>query len=369
MTTCTSKELLRMAQFLSNTRTSDNLSFEFATNLLNSQYRELYQQVAENGDNYTKFAEVGENGQPLPNDCYEVLAAYSGNIDDGGLISRAPQHEFVPGQWRIINNCFYLDGKQPRFPVWIKYVTMPPTLTVPNESVLLEFAETPVAFGRMTGRYIYYQGGENFHKYDLDAYTDSEIEEADYKTPLPLSYKEWGLSFDVVAQTLTAVSSYDGTTEDWTDLVARDNVTIKNIVTDSPYMMVSYSDGLVYVFTDLYGVNWNIKQISGHDTLGEVLAMRTNDRTGRGCIFLDADDDEYYYASFVPDTILSYPDNTFMQLLQYKLAVALMGQNGMDNPAVEDQMRDAELQFYKTLSKHNNIQRVTNITSRRWYRG
>jgi hypothetical protein len=58
-----------------------------------------------------------------------------------------------------------------------------------------------------------------------------------------------------------------------------------------------------------------------------------------------------------------------MQYLQYKLAVALMGQNGLDNPAVTEQLNDAELQFYKTLAKHNNIQRMTNVTGRRWYRG
>lgn len=367
MITCTAKELLRMAQYLSNTRTSDNLSFEFATNLLNATYRELYQQVAENGDSYTKFLEIGENGSPLPNDCYEVLAAYSGNVEEGGIIDRAPQHQFVPGQWRIVNGCFYIDGRQPQFPVWIKYVTMPPTLTVPNESVLLEFAEDPVTFGRMTRQYIYYQGTDDYHRYDLDSYADEVIDAGDYKAALALTYREWTLTLS--GQTLTAVSSLDGTTEDWSDLVAREDVTITKIVTDSPYMMVSYSDGLVYVFTDLLGVCWNVKQITGHDTLGEVVALKTDDRTGRGCIFFDAEDEEYYYASFVPDTILSYPDNTFMQLLQYKLAVALMGQNGMDNPSVTEQMDAAELQFYKTLSKHGNVQRVVNVTGRRWYRG
>lgn len=368
MTVCTAREILRMAQFLANTRTSDNLDFEFATNLLNSLYREIYQQVAENGDSYIKFLQIGENGVPLPDDCYEILAVYNGDTDKGGLISRAPQHEFVPGQWRIVNNALYIDGASPKYPVWIKYITMPPTLTVPNDSIQVEFAEMPEAFGRMTGRYVYYSGAEGFHRYDLEKFEDEEIEEADYKAALPLTYKEWTLTFNYLDQHLEAVNS-DGTIEDWTDLVARDGVTVVNIVTDSPYMMISYSDGLVYVFTDLLGVNWNIKQITGHDTLGIIKAMRTDDRTGRGCIYLDADDDEYYYASFVPDTILSYPDNTFMQYLQYKLAVALMGQNGIDNPAVTDQLNDAELQFYKTLAKHNNIQRMTNVTGRRWYRG
>lgn len=368
MTVCTAREILRMAQFLSNTRTSDNLDFEFATNLLNSLYREIYQQVAENGDSYIKFLQVDENAVPLPDDCYEILAVYNGDSGKGGIIPRAPQHEFVAGQWRIINNALSIDGAFPKFPVWIKYITIPPTLTVPNDSVPIDFAELPEEFGKMTYRHIYYRGVNGFHRYDLEKYTDESIDEADYKAAPALSYKEWTLVFDYVEQKLTATNA-DGETEDWTDLVARDNATVVQVVTDSPYMMISYSDGLVYVFTDLMGVNWNIKQVTGHDTLGVVKAMRTDDRTGRGCIYLDSDDDEYYYSSFVPDTILSYPDNTFMQYLQYKLAVALMGQNGIDNPAVMDQLNDAELQFYKTLAKHNNIQRMTNVTGRRWYRG
>ena len=91
------------------------------------------------------------------------------------------------------------------------------------------------------------------------------------------------------------------------------------------------------------------------------MGFTTNDLTGKGCIWKDENDD-VWYTSYTPDTLLNYPSNTFFQLLIYRLAGVLTSLNGVQNQyLVEKLIPDAETAFSEHLAKDNvNTVRMNN---------
>lgn len=145
------------------------------------------------------------------------------------------------------------------------------------------------------------------------------------------------------------------------------DVIITNIQYHSPYMMVSYSDGVICIYTGFKRAVWNYNCITGHDTVGEIIALNTNDITGFGCVWHNFDDDNYYYAPFVPDTVLSYPTSALFALLEYRLAAILCSLLGMDNGYLTDKLlSEAEQNFYSTLHFGNVATPMNNFTPTRW---
>ena len=135
------------------------------------------------------------------------------------------------------------------------------------------------------------------------------------------------------------------------DLIAREGALVVNIQMHSPYMMISYSDGLILIYTGWKKAIWNYNCIFGHETLGEIIALKTDDTTGKGCVWHNWDDDQYYYCSFVPDTILNYPTSALFDLMIYRIAArfnALLGQD--DDYLNKTLIPQAEIDFYRTLS-------------------
>jgi len=145
------------------------------------------------------------------------------------------------------------------------------------------------------------------------------------------------------------------------------DVVITNIQYHSPYMMVSYSDGVICIYTGFKAAVWNYNCITGHDTIGEIVALNTNDITGFGCVWHNFDDGNYYYAPFVPDTVLSYPTSALFAVLEYRLAAILCGLLGMDNGYLTDKLLpEAEQQFFGTLHFGNVATPMSNFNQTRW---
>lgn len=145
------------------------------------------------------------------------------------------------------------------------------------------------------------------------------------------------------------------------------DVIITNIQYHSPYMMVTYSDGVICIYTGFKRAIWNYNCITGHDTVGEIVALNTNDITGFGCVWHNFDDDKFYYAPFVPDTVLSYPTSALFAVLEYRLATILCGMLGADSGYIQEKLLpEAEQNFYSTLHFGNVATPMNNFNPTRW---
>lgn len=356
MITLTTRELIRSAKFIAGVRNTNLSNFEFTTSILNNIYRQLYQQIVDNTDSYISYiqAEASSDGIELPADCYQIEAVYSGwDWEHKVPLERSPRNEDVSGCWKIINNRVYvidpLAGS-----VIIKYSTLPPTLTAPDD--LIELKNLPT-FDKM------YAFSEN------ELYLVDENESKNYIYNLDeKNYEETTITFEphnywiidgakkeiVVDAANQTIKTTDD--EEVTSYFVSGDKPFKSVMFDFPHWMVSYEDGSI----EIDRTEWNQKADTGHLTVGEIMALKTNDRTGKYAIYFDGS--KYYEASFVPDTIINYPDNTFFQLLEYKLALFLTGQTNTSNTQLEEiLLPEAEMQFYKSLSKSSNIVRTNNI--------
>lgn len=154
---------------------------------------------------------------------------------------------------------------------------------------------------------------------------------------------------------------------DVSDLIVREGTLVTNLQMHSPYMMVSYSDGLILIYTGWKSTVWNYNIIFGHETNGEIVALKTDDTTGRGCVWHNADDDQYYYASFVPDTVLNYPTTALFTLMTYRLAAHMGSLLGTaDEYLIKELIPNAEAEFFSSLS-YGNVATKMNDFRRRSY--
>ena len=93
--------------------------------------------------------------------------------------------------------------------------------------------------------------------------------------------------------------------------------------------------------------------VIGAGIIWHLSKMKIVQEAVEGCIWKDENDD-IWYTSFTPDTLLNYPSNTFFQLLIYKLAANLTALNGTQNQyLIEVQIPEAEVAFAEHLAKDN----------------
>ena len=280
----------------------------------------------------------------IPEDCYHIIGVYSGNK----LLSKSSPRQYIKGQYRIENNKILFDGFGP-VDAWIKYSTLPQTLTAPDTPE--EIKEDVAEVGLVTDKGFYFKDNNNVEKY-YD-FSSQESVEKPFK-PASNHFLDGTLEFD--GETIT----YNGT--DVTHIFAREDVVIDSVKVSDPYAIVNYSDKRSFIFYGFEGadqLNWN--EVKGKETYGEVLGFTTNDLTGKGCIWRDENGD-VWYTSFTPDTLLNYPSNTFFQLLIYRLAAALTSLNGVQNQyLIEVQIPEAAVAFEEHLAKDNlNVVRMNN---------
>lgn len=189
---------------------------------------------------------------------------------------------------------------------------------------------------------------------NVTGFTEDSVVEGDIVTDTTLI-----LALDEVSPTNVTYRKYveeveqkfiwDG--EDVSEFIVREGNTVVNLQMHSPYLMISYSDGTIMIYTGWKPTVWNYNVIFGHETLGEIVALKTDDTTGRGCVWHNEDDGQYYYASFVPDTVLSYPTTTLFTLMTYRLAAHLSSLLGTENEYLTKVLiPNAEAQFTSSMS-------------------
>ena len=128
-------------------------------------------------------------------------------------------------------------------------------------------------------------------------------------------------------------------------------------------MVITYADSKAYIFTGFQATEYNYKCIFGHETKGVCLGLSTDDTTGFGMLWKDNDTNKYFYAPFVPDTILSYPNNTLFSFLEYRIAFQIASLLNMNTEFLSKELERAESNFYKNLGESNNVHRMQNYHS------
>ena len=345
MITYCASDIIRQAKIVGNVSNINMTNFELCNSILNSEYQKLYDKIVmANGANLKEEHFITDEPFDIPEDCYHIIGVYSGKK----LLSKSSPRQHIKGQYRIENNKILFDGFGP-VDAWIKYSTLPQTLTAPDSPE--EIKEDVAEVGLVTDKGFYFKDNNGVEKY-YD-FSSQEPVEKPFK-PASNRFLDGTLEFD--GKTVT----YNGT--DVTHIFAREDVDIKSIKVSDPYAIVNYSDKLSFIFYGFEGadqLNWN--EAKGKETYGEVLGFTTNDLTGKGCIWRDENGD-VWYTSFTPDTLLNYPSNTFFQLLIYKLAAALTSLNGVQNQyLIEVQIPEAAVAFEEHLAKDNlNVVRMNN---------
>ena len=345
MITYTCSDLIREAKIFGNVSNVNMSNFELAATLLNTEYQKLYDKIVmANGASIKEEHFVTDEPFDIPEDCYHIIGVYSGKK----LLSKSSPRQYIKGNYRIENNKIIFDGFGP-VDAWIKYSTLPQTLTAPDTPE--EIKEDVKEVGLVTDKGFYFKDSNNVEKY-YDFSSQETVEKP---------FKEASNRFlDHTLDFVDGVVTYNNT--DVTYIFAREDVNIESIRVSDPYAIVNYSDKRSFIFYGFEGadqLNWN--EAKGKETYGEVLGFTTNDLTGKGCIWRDENGD-IWYTSFTPDTLLNYPSNTFFQLLIYRLAAALTALNGVQNQyLIEVQIPEAEVAFAEHLAKDNiSVVRMNN---------
>ena len=345
MVTYTASDVIRMAKIVGNVSNVNMSNFELAATLLNTEYQKLYDKIVmANGANIKEEHFTTDEPFDIPEDCYHIIGVYSGNK----LLSKSSPRQFIKGNYRIENNKIIFDGFGP-VDAWIKYSTLPQTLTAPD--VPEEIKGDVKEVGLVTDKGFYFKDSNGTERY----YDFSSQESAE--KPFKSASNRF---LDHALEFVDGVITYNGT--DVTHIFAREDVDIDSVKVSDPYAIINYSDKRSFIFYGFEGadqLNWN--ESKGKETYGEVLGFTTNDLTGKGCIWKDENGD-VWYTSFTPDTLLNYPSNTFFQLLIYKLAASLTALNGVQNQyLIEVQIPEAEVAFEEHLAKDNvSVVRMNN---------
>ena len=346
MISYTCSDILRQAKIVGNVSKVNMSNFELCHSLLNTEYQKIYDKIVmANGAQIKEEHFTADEPFDIPDDCYHIIGVYAGKK----LLSKSSPRQFIPGNYRIENSRIIFDGRLVPQDVWIKYSTLPQTLTAPDTPE--EIKEDVLEVGLVTDKGFYFKDSNN-----VELYYDFSSQESVEKP-----FKEASNRFlDHTLDFVDGVVIYNGT--DVTYIFAREDVDIVSLKVSDPYAIVNYSDKRSFIFYGFEGadqLNWN--EAKGKETYGEVLGFTTNDLTGKGCIWKDENGD-IWYTSFTPDTLLNYPSNTFFQLLIYKLAASLTALNGVQNQyLIEVQIPEAEVAFAEHLAKDNiSVVRMNN---------
>lgn len=330
-------DIIRQAKIVGNVSNVNLSNFELCNSILNTEYQKIYDKIVmANGAQIKEEHFTTDEPFNIPDDCYHIIGVYAGKK----LLSKSSPRQHINGNYRIENNKIIFDGFGP-VDAWIKYSTLPQTLTAPDGPE--EIKEDVVEVGLVTDKGFYFKDSNSVEKY-YD-FSSQESVEKPFKEASN-RFLDHTLEFD--GKTVT----YNGT--DVTYIFAREDVSIESIKVSDPYAIVNYSDKRSFIFYGFEGadqLNWN--EAKGKETYGEVLGFTTNDLTGKGCIWKDENGD-IWYTSFTPDTLLNYPSNTFFQLLIYKIAANLTALNGVQNQyLIEVQIPESEVAFAEHLAKDN----------------
>lgn len=360
MLTKTTKQLIEDARVLGGVYNSDFTNFQISTSLLNDIYRSLYDDLTEEGSFFVEYYDFTGNEAELPINCYRVLNVYRKEGDRFKALRANSADQYIEGTYYIENNNIYINSSSEE-EYRIRYSKLPMTLTCPDDPIKCPVDIAPTEWGLMTEDGVYFKEG------GTERYWNFKSETVEDKAFKAVSQPYYFLGKDLIVNKaegkVTSMLWGNTEVEDIIDYFSIDGLDIESVVISDPYIFVNYSNNHIKVFNGFRGTEWNILASTGKPTLGKIVAACTNDSTGKGTIYYNAYTQSYYLASFVPDTVLSYPTNAFFSLIEYKLSALLMSMVGMGNEyLISKLIPEAEETFYKTLRKDGySPVRISNV--------
>lgn len=352
----TAKEIIQRAKDLSQTPNSKAFSFSLLTSLLNNAYTKLYNDLSGISNSFIKYFEFTGNEADLPSDCNKILLVYEGKESNPFIINQSSVNNFIPGSYYIENRTIKIIGKIDGRKVTVKYSELPVTLTAPDDDEVLDFEVASVGLCRDDGFYFKKEIGTNtYYFYDFEEKEEQEFTEGS----MPLAETTFlGYTPSIVDDKIM----WNDT--DVTDYFLRDeNDSVSNITataSDNTHLAILYSNGDLYVMMGdwtksqvnpvLYkGRFYNVQNLYGicaDDSTGQYILVRQNGKLKK--------------ISFVPDTVIDYPDNVFFDIIIDKIAIQLQSLQGLNNDALQNKLTDDEQSFYGSLQRSQQGQRIRN---------
>lgn len=358
----TAKEVLMHAMQLAGVNNLAFADFFNVTMLENNLYRRIYEKVANSEDGYydCEFSFSGDRCS-LPEDIFVIKRVIRMNGDREVIdLNRQAGQTYSPGQFSIRNNEIVISGGNDSV-IKVIYAPMPKTLTVPDKPELIPINRTAIRrFIGMNDKELFYEDIDGAgHTYNFRSKEDKVTPEVIKPDATEFRYCGGVLKYE--DDGTYSWTDNEGNTEDVTEILECDK-TIKNVITCDPYIAVTYDDSTIKIFNGWEAADYNIFAYKGRDTLGEILAMCTNDYTGKGVVFYSEFDNKLYYCSFVPDTVLNYPEQVDFNLLEMSLAKTLAQMAGTNSSWIENEMNTVEKDFNAQLMRcKSSVMRINNV--------
>ena len=365
----TAKEILESAKQLAQATNSNAFSFQFLTSLLNNCYSNVYNEIVAYSNYFVKYFEFTGNEADLPADCNKVMSVFTGSEKNPYIITQSSTNNYIPGTYIIENNTIKIYGLSGKF--YVKYSNIPETLTAPDEPELVGLQELDTAkiyydYSTKTHK-IFYVANNIYYVYDIENQTEETVETAPYTGPSTFRNRE-------LAYTALSTANYKVTWngEDVSDyFVAYDQDTGEEIYPafiyhDNSRIAITYTNNDIYVMD----ASWNKVLINpyisqGRYFKGTAYAIYTDDRIGKYLLVKD-ENNNFFLCSYVPDTVIEFPNNVYFDYLEDLIAVQLQGQVGVQNDSLQTKLTNDELSFYNSLQKGQQGVRIRNDTPYNW---
>lgn len=355
-------ELIKQATKLANAQNSEAFDFAFKVQLLNNIYCNVYNELTGYSNYFIRYFEF-EKEADLPPDCNKILMVFRGSRDNPYIITQSSANNFIPGDYYIENNTIRIvDGKDGQ-KVTVKYSALPLLLTAPEEPKELTGI---MVTNSLTARYqdddyFYYSDSGTYYKYSFEDMTKEQVSQSAVPTKssnfnnYPLVVTKSGNYVTAVTWNGNDVTGYFKAYDANTGAEIRP----KDIVWDNTHIAITYENDDIYVMT----ADWEKAQINpwlykGRYFKGKAISIYGDDETGSGLICIS--NGKIYMMSFVPDTILEYPENVFFEYIEDLFAVQLQGLIGINNDALQTKLTNDEQAFYSSLQRSQQGIRIKN---------
>lgn len=366
-----SKEIILQALKLAQCQNSKAFDWAFLTSILNSTYTKLYNDLMGYSNSFVKYFIFTEKESRLPDDCYKVEMVFKGKEDNPYIISQSSQNNFIPNTYYIENNTIRIVDKKDSLPITVKYSVLPKTLTAPDEPLQIkgDFVNSVInpdednyIVGMDDEGFFMKVSGENFY-YNFENETTEAVDAI--PTYFNSNFNNQPLTYNVEDQEVywgaRDVTDYFKAY----DLQSDEELQIVKMVWDNTHIAILYSNG------DLYHMNgdWEKQLVNPYIYKGryfkvdDIFACCGDDETGKG--FLVNFHGKLLYISFVPDTVMNYPNGVFFDIMEDMIAVQLQALCNIDNTALREKLENDELSFYSSLQRSQQGIRIKN-DSNRW---
>ena len=355
----TSLELIKQATKLANCQNSEAFDFAFKVQLLNNVYANVYNDLCGLSNYFIRYFTFTKESD-LPPDCNKVMMVFRGSKDNPYVLSQSSPNNFIPGDYIIENNTIRVIDKLAG-EVTVKYSALPLLLTAPEEPKELTLV-SPVQYLYQDDDYLYYLSDDTkYYKYSFEDKENTEVAQADVPVISNL-FNNYPLVTTTEGDFITKVE-WNG--NDITDYFsAYDNNTGEairpvNMVWDNTHIAITYENHDVYVMTaDFEKAQINPWLIKGRYFKASAVSIFADDEKGTGLIC--EVNNKVYFMSFVPDTILEYPENVFFEYIEDLFAVQLQGLVGINNEALQTKLTNDEQAFYTSLQRSQQGIRIKN---------